>query len=139
MSAILVNWVKWCRSSPSCTDEIPSKFQTRAHNSLEKVQWRKRCIADSFVPQPKTHDMSVEGRAPCLARLSLVGMRLRRSRQTNRDTFGGIWLCQTSATWDLSTKSPVVVRKRYALLTVYPWQDLTATAKCSEHYPAKQC
>jgi len=112
MPAILVNRVKWRWSSPAGTEDIPNQLKTLDHRSPKKLQCRKRCVVDSVEAHPSTHVVSFECRMPRCAKLSLVGSLLRNRRHAKRDTLEGTCLCQTSSTWFLSTKSPVLVMKR---------------------------
>jgi len=109
MPVILVNWIKWCPSSPGWTEKIPSHFHTWDHSSFEILHWRKRCWVVSVIPQPATQVVSVVGKTPRCAKLSLVGTLFRRRRHTNIDTFEGTCQCQTSSTRFLSTMSPELV------------------------------
>jgi len=115
--AILENWTKWFRITPSGTEEMPNQFQTWDQTVVLKLQPKKRCSAVSWLPQPTTHVVSFDWRTRLRNKLSLVGILSRKKRQTNNDTFDGICWCQTLTTRFLSTGSTEVVIKQYVPLT----------------------
>jgi len=80
--AIKENWKKCCRSWQGDTVNKPTYFRTSNQTLLGIPHSKKRWVAGSL---------------------------LRRRCHTNRDTFVGMYQCQTSSTRLLSTCSPEVI------------------------------
>ena len=142
--AMLVNWIKYWWRSLDDAEEIPNQSQMWDQRDPNTLQSIKRCVAVSLLPHPDTHTASEWTRTLCRTKLSLVGSRLRRRRHTNTDTLEGKSLCQTSKTWDLSAKSPEVVRKRYTPRTEYPWMgskhhlQVSSTESCKTMFKSNK-
>ena len=86
-------------------------LQQMSPKELKVSQFKNRRFTDSISPHPAAQAASWTWMMRRRTKLYLVGSLLRRRRHTNKETFVGICLCQTSSTTVLATWLPLLVRK----------------------------